>query len=281
MASSFRAVSILVGSLALAAIFAWSVTTIAVNSGTLAKPRPVLLLTGDSLTEQGTDPTKSGWVTLLQSRYTRTSDVITRGLSGYNTKWFLKDALPLIATEIQTDAYNSPSLITVWLGTNDAALWNGSDSVAHVPIQDYKANLIKIVRGLWVTAPTAKMLLVTPPPVDDAARAEYANASTGGLLDRSNAVTTTYARACVETAGVLGVPVLDLNSFLNAMDETTRNTLLENGLHFNAEGNTVVDEQIRSKIAAEFPALDEALQSWQLPAASKWESEDPWAAVDS
>ncbi|KAL3669759.1 hypothetical protein V7S43_005140 [Phytophthora oleae] len=165
MPSNVRAVSSLFAALVIAAVFAWSVTTIVVNSGSRSELRPVLLFTEDSLTEKGTDPATEGWVTLLQYRYTRSTDVITRGLSGYNTKWFLNDVVPLINREIQMDAYNTPSLITVWLGANDAALWNGSNSETHAPIEDYKNNLMKIVASLWMAAPAASILLITPPHV--------------------------------------------------------------------------------------------------------------------
>ncbi|GMF37605.1 unnamed protein product [Phytophthora lilii] len=87
-----------------------------------SRSRPVLLLVGDSLTEQGTYPDLQGWAALLQSRYTRSTDVITRGLSGHNTKWFLKYAFSTIQREISEGAYTTPSLITVWFGTNDGTV---------------------------------------------------------------------------------------------------------------------------------------------------------------
>ncbi|KAG6609876.1 GDSL esterase/lipase [Phytophthora cinnamomi] len=271
----------MVASLFIAVALAWSVTTIAENSGDHSHSRPVLLFLGDSLTEKGTDPATQGWVTLLQSRYTRSAGIVVRGLSGYNTKWFVKDVVPLVDREIWTKAYATPSLVIVWLGANDAALWNGSNSETHVPIGDYKENLIKIISGLWVAAPTAHFLLITPPHVNDSARVEIANERTNskrGLVDRSNAMTKKYARACVEASETLNVTVLDLNSYFNAMSEAGRNALLVDGLHFNQDGNKVVDEQLRNKIAAEFPALDKALQVWQFPPASTWVSTDPWVA---
>lgn len=142
-----------------------------------------------------------------------------------------------------------------------------------------KENLLKIVSDLWLAAPTTYLLLITPPHVNDSARAEIAvqrNDTKRGLVDRSNNMATKYARACVETAASVSVPVLDLNSYFNAMSESTRNMLLVDGLHFNEAGNVAVDELLRNKIAAEFPVLDEALQAWQFPPASKWVLNDPW-----
>ncbi|KAE9182834.1 hypothetical protein PF004_g24126, partial [Phytophthora fragariae] len=51
-----------------------------------SEPRPVFYFIGDSITEQASDPSKSGFITLLQQQYVRSVDMINRGLSGYNTK---------------------------------------------------------------------------------------------------------------------------------------------------------------------------------------------------
>ncbi|KAG3036680.1 hypothetical protein JG687_00004837 [Phytophthora cactorum] len=251
---------------------------------TQSNGRPVLLLTGDSLTEHGTYPNVQGWVALLQARYTRSADVIARGLSGYNTRWFLKYVMPVLEDEISSGAYNSPSLITVWLGTNDAALTNGSNSEMHVPIEDYKHNLIKIVDWFQTAAPNASILVITPSHIDDDARAKYASERTDmkrGLVDRSNAAVGNYSRACVEVANTLNVPVLNLYAHFNAMPATTRNEMLVDGIHFNAAGNKAVNEQLHSKLSAEFPSLAQSLERWQFPAASKYVTEDPWIVNNS
>ncbi|KAE8981026.1 hypothetical protein PR003_g24727 [Phytophthora rubi] len=252
-----------------------SVESQAVVESAKSNLRPTLLLTGDSLTELGADPAKMGWVSLSQSDYVRTADVIVRGISGYNTKWFLKYVMPTIEGEISSSAYTVPSLITIFLGTNDAALVNGSNPEMHVPISEYKENLIKIVSGFQNVAPEAGILLITPPHVDDGVRIQYAskrNDMKRGLVDRSNAVTSNYSQACVEIAGTLGIPVLNLNAHFNAMTEST--LLLQDGLHFNANGNKIVHELLRSKIKTDFPTLSERLSTWQSPAASKWVAED-------
>ncbi|KAJ8578880.1 hypothetical protein ON010_g323 [Phytophthora cinnamomi] len=272
---------------ALATIFTSSVapqTTVSIAPDGQTKPRPVLLLTGDSLTEHGTNPNLQGWVALLGSRYTLSSDVITRGISGYNTKWFLKYVVPTLEREISTGAYTAPSLITVWLGTNDAALINGSNTEMHVPIDDYKENLQQIVRRFQTSAPNANILLITPPHIDDDARAKNAAERTDGkrgLLDRSDAASGNYSVACVEVANALKVPVLDLYTYFSAMPLKTRNAMLLDGIHFNAAGYQAVDGQLQSKLRTEFPALVSALEDSQFPAASKWVAEDPWTPGNS
>ncbi|KAG3206773.1 hypothetical protein PC128_g557, partial [Phytophthora cactorum] len=195
-----------------------------------------------------------------------------------NTKWFSKYIAPTIKREIQKGIYNTPSLITVWFGSNDAALANGTSSKTHVPIEAYKENLKKIVRQFWTAAPTTDILLITPPHINDTARAEL-SAEKNGTIDRTNAMAKEYARNCVEVAEALNVHVLDLNTFFNAMPEATRNGLLQaDGLHLNAMGNILVDEQLRLKIADEFPSLADNLEVLQFPAARVYTEADPWTA---
>ncbi|EGZ26852.1 hypothetical protein PHYSODRAFT_473500 [Phytophthora sojae] len=277
MLLSLRAKCVLIALLAAAAVVAWLIIALA---DTKPKLRPVVLLTGDSLTEHGTDVSKSGWAALLQGEYSRTADVINRGLPGYNTKWFLKDIGPTIEREIRKGVYRTPSLITVWFGANDAALTSGYNSAQHVSIEDYKENLKKIVGECWSAAPTASILLITPPHVNDAARAKLA-AKNNGSIDRTNAMSKKYAQACVETGASIGVPVLDLNSYFNAMNETARDALLiSDGLHFNSSGNKLVFEQLTEKIADVFPRLDAKLKLWQFPSYSEYAASDPWTTED-
>ncbi|KAK1931133.1 GDSL esterase/lipase [Phytophthora citrophthora] len=274
---SLRAKCILIGAIAASAVVAWLVIALADTKPDL---RPVVLLTGDSLTEHGTNVELSGWAAMLQDDYSRTADVITRGLPGYNTKWFLKYIAPTIEREIRKGVYETPSLITVWFGANDAALASGYDSKTHVPISDYKENLKKIVSQFWTAAPSADILLITPPHVNDSARAELAK-DQNGTIDRTNAMAKEYAQACVETGASIGVPVLDLNSYFNAMNETTRDALLiSDGLHFNSSGNKLVYEQVEKKVAEVFPSLAAKLKLWQFPASSKYSQSDPWTSAD-
>ncbi|ETM52554.1 hypothetical protein L914_03848 [Phytophthora nicotianae] len=242
-------------------------TSDAVNAAaTLPTPRPVIYLTGDSLTERGTDPANAGWVALMQHRYNRSAHIVPRGLSGYNTKWFIESALPVVERELSGEV-RSPSLITLWLGANDAALPNGTSARQHVPLATYKENLAMIVRSFQAKAPQAHILLITPPHVDDAVRKSR---SPVGCAERTNAAAGEYAQACVEVAGEVGVDVLDLHSFFNAMSESERAACLDDGLHFTAKGSRLVDEQLQVKITKAFPDLAKQLEVWQLPNFRTW-----------
>ncbi|KAK1928690.1 GDSL esterase/lipase [Phytophthora citrophthora] len=192
--------------------------------------------------------------------------------------------MPALEQEISTGAYTSPSLTTIWLGTNDAVLVNGSNSEMHVPIDEYKANVDEIVRKFQIAAPEADILMITPTHIDDDARIKYAADRTDekkGMVDRSNAAMGDYARACVEVAELLKVPILDLYEHFNAQSPESRNTLLADGIHFNVAGNKAVYEQFRSKLKSDFPEVMSALDVWQFPSASKYVKEDPWTEANA
>ncbi|KAG3180017.1 hypothetical protein PC128_g15738 [Phytophthora cactorum] len=105
--------------------------------------RPVFYFIGDSITEHGSDPTKSGFITILQNHYVRSVDCVNRGLSGYNSKWVLEHGMPIYAKELQSEY--SAAFVTVFLGANDAVLEHGPDKVQYVSLKDYRANLQKIL----------------------------------------------------------------------------------------------------------------------------------------
>ncbi|KAE8974963.1 hypothetical protein PR003_g27091 [Phytophthora rubi] len=244
---------------------------------------PLFFFLGDSITEQGIDPARGGYIPVLQNKVSRSADVVAHGLSGYNTRWLLKYAMPVVEDEIRNHTY-TPTLVTIWFGTNDAVLMNGSRAEKHVPVESYQENLVEIVRRFQALVPAADILLVTPPHVDDDVRRKHAEEEPGkwkGVMDRSNARSGIYARACVETANDIGVPVLDLYTYFNAMNASTRNPLLWDGLHFTAEGHEIVSELLLDKFQSEFPNVAKALESWKIIGSSVLCETDPWVPNSS
>jgi lysophospholipase L1-like esterase len=76
--------------------------------------RPKILLLGDSLTQTSFD----GWGGGLAHRYQRRADVLNRGMSGYNTRWYLQYGKDSGVWEESGNV----ALITIWFGANDASL---------------------------------------------------------------------------------------------------------------------------------------------------------------
>jgi hypothetical protein len=86
-------------------------------------------------------------------------------MSGYNTRWSREVVKHLLPSQAA-----APLLATLWFGANDAALPQGPSSQQHVPVQEYEDNLCALAQDVRATYGVTNILLLTPPPVVDAAR---------------------------------------------------------------------------------------------------------------
>ncbi|XP_058087663.1 GDSL esterase/lipase At5g62930-like isoform X1 [Magnolia sinica] len=203
--------------------------------------RPQIVLFGDSITEQSFRP--GGWGAALADTYSRKADVMVRGYGGYNTRW----ALFLLNHLFPLSCMKPPVAVTIFFGANDAALLGRTNERQHVPVEEYKDNLRKIVRQLKECSRTMLVVLITPPPVDENGRKEYARSLYGEqaaeLPERTNEMAGVYARQCVDVAKELVLPSVDLWS---KMQETVgwQKKFLSDGLHLTEEGNAVVHREV-------------------------------------
>ncbi|KAF8399680.1 hypothetical protein HHK36_015551 [Tetracentron sinense] len=203
--------------------------------------RPQFILFGDSITEQSFSP--GGWGAALADTYSRKADIIVRGYSGYNTRW----AMFLLRHLFPLGCIKPPVAVTVFFGANDAALSGRTSERQHVPVEEYRENLIKIVHHLKECSSSMLVVLITPPPVDEEGRKEYARSLYGEkameLSERTNEMTGVYANQCVELAKELGLPSINLWSM---MQETVgwQKKFLSDGLHLTEEGNAVVHKEV-------------------------------------
>ncbi|KAM0003705.1 putative GDSL lipase/esterase, SGNH hydrolase superfamily [Helianthus debilis subsp. tardiflorus] len=70
-----------------------------------------------------------------------------------------------------------PVATIVFFGANDAALTCRYSEHQHVPLEECKENLRKIVRHLKECSPTMLIVLITPPPIYKEWRQKYATRS--------------------------------------------------------------------------------------------------------
>ncbi|KAL8674792.1 MAG: hypothetical protein Q9168_000773 [Polycauliona sp. 1 TL-2023] len=182
----------------------------------------------------------------------------------------------------------------VFFGANDACL-PGSDSGQHVPLDIYKQNLTAILQHPSVTIQKPRLILVTPPPIDEYTleASDMAKGITGVRREASN--TKQYADACKEIGHELGLVVLDLWSiFMNAAGyepgkplpgskKTAKSPvlgqLLSDGLHFSPQAYKVLFENTMDIVKREWPDQDPnelpfVHPSWQV-ALGRYQSSDP------
>ncbi|KAL8261048.1 hypothetical protein R6Q59_025097 [Mikania micrantha] len=203
--------------------------------------RPEIVLFGDSITEQSFR--YGGWGASLTDAYSRKADIVVRGYGGYTTRW----ALFLLHHIFPLGSASLPVAATIFFGANDAALPGRTSASQHVPIEEYKENLRKIVHHLKECCPTMLIVLITPPPIDEEGRLEFAKSVYGEkamkLPERTNEVAGNYANECVDVAKELGVPSVNLWS---KMQETQgwQKKFLSDGLHLTPDGNKVVYEEV-------------------------------------
>lgn len=73
--------------------------------------------------------------------------MVIRGYSGYNTRWALKVIERVFpeSNEHGGAGAGDPLAVTVFFGANDACLPDRYGAFQHVPLNEYKQNLVSIV----------------------------------------------------------------------------------------------------------------------------------------
>ncbi|KAL1496831.1 hypothetical protein AB1Y20_014417 [Prymnesium parvum] len=222
--------------------------------------RPEFVLFGDSITQQGFVP--SGWAALLAAKYCRTADITLRGYSGYTSRWALH-LLPALFPPSRA----APALVTVCLGANDACLpppLRGCPpqlSRQHVPQREYCDNLRQIIKSIRACGDgSARVLLLTPPPVDDGAwfselQAEHdlpAHAESNRTLEAAKE----YAACCLNVGAMEGVPVVDLCA--DFLQQPNWREMFSDGLHPNSAGGALIFSSVSAAIDKAYPELEPA-----------------------
>lgn len=240
--------------------------------------RPTFLLFGDSLTQRSFSP-EEGWGAALASAYCRKADVLLRGYGGYTSRW----ALFLLDAVLPKNVTPPPALVTVWFGANDASLPDHISARQHVPLQEYQQNLHIIVQRVKSMSVPA-IILITPPPVHDAARVKHNQNKQGKVTEqnksaeRTNEVTGQYAAAVRDVAKVEQVQVLDLWTQMQKQSDW-QTQLLDDGLHFTPEGQSFVWSQLQPLIVKAFPQLRYESMEHDFPQHEDVNAADPASSL--
>ncbi|XP_072173793.1 isoamyl acetate-hydrolyzing esterase 1 homolog isoform X1 [Diadema setosum] len=189
---------------------------------------PKILLFGDSITQLSFEP--GGWGASIANQVQRKCDIICRGFSGYNTKW----ALAALPHALPAEMLDGVVMATIFFGANDCCD-PGLQADKHVPILDYVSNIKAMIKYFESKGlPKERLMLITPPPIDEAAWSEACKTK-GTTLNRTLKNSGKYAKACCDLAQDLGVKVIDLWTLMQK-EENWGPRFLCDGLHLTAEG---------------------------------------------
>eukprot|EP00742_Colponemidia_sp_Colp-10_P001931 GILJ01002063.1.p1 GENE.GILJ01002063.1~~GILJ01002063.1.p1 ORF type:complete len:262 (+),score=38.39 GILJ01002063.1:68-853(+) len=228
--------------------------------------RDLFLLLGDSLTQQCFE--NGGWGAQLCNAYNRQADILCRGFSGYNSRHLM------LSLETILSSLNGavPSLITIFIGANDAVL--SSSAPQFVDVGEYKQNLLDMIRRLkkhvkdQAAMKRTHIVLITPPPIHAAQRAVSCQEKYGQYTpetDRSDENAQMYALAMKEVAQSMGVFCLNLWEQMHTEGGENYGDYLSDGLHFSASGQTFVCQSLLALIKQHIRELVPAKMSVDFP----------------
>ncbi|QDS68799.1 hypothetical protein FKW77_005993 [Venturia effusa] len=251
--------------------------------------KDTFFLFGDSITQRGYDQDLGfGWVAALSNAYQRKLNVINAGLSGYNTRMGLR-VLPRILPKPEQTKIR---FLTIFFGANDARLPNTPQTEQHVPIEQYRDNLKKMIQHPLVQAHSPRVILITPPPLDETLCAKLELEVWGiDVVRRTAEVTSQYAQVVRDVGKEMNIAVLDVwSAFMHKVGWEAGqpligakgvpqkkglelSTLLVDGLHLTGEGNKIVYQELMKLIAERWPEHRPEALAFDLP---YWGDEAAW-----
>lgn len=170
----------------------------------------------------------------------RVADVLNRGLAGYNSRWY-KTLMPQIMDGIPSDRV---SCVVLFMGANDAAHAD-CPSGQHVPVSEYKQNMIDMIRDLESNygVNKRKMVLIPAPPYYFDQHIQHCQ-SINQLPHpkRSMESAKIYSMSCLDVASTLDVATVDI--FDQFLSHDLKHELFIDGLHFSESGSRLLFDLI-------------------------------------
>ncbi|PWY68615.1 GDSL Lipase/Acylhydrolase family protein [Aspergillus heteromorphus CBS 117.55] len=227
------------------------------------QPYDQFFLFGDSITEYSCGQDMGfGFHPALQNAYSRRLDVVNRGLAGYNSLHAIKVFPKCFPTTEQANV----RLMTIWFGANDSSL---PGFAQHVPKETYKQNLKRIIQHPLTIAQNPRIMIITPPPINEYQLAGFDAMKGNPHPTRTAAHAKEYVEAAREVGAELGVPVADVWSAFMATVEWREGqplvgsrdlpshekfaTLFTDGLHLAANGYRIVFDVIMKTVRENWP----------------------------
>eukprot|EP00428_Durinskia_dybowskii_P086420 CAMPEP_0170438274 /NCGR_PEP_ID=MMETSP0117_2-20130122/45145_1 /TAXON_ID=400756 /ORGANISM="Durinskia baltica, Strain CSIRO CS-38" /LENGTH=382 /DNA_ID=CAMNT_0010698481 /DNA_START=137 /DNA_END=1285 /DNA_ORIENTATION=- len=208
------------------------------------------------MTERSFSLEYHGWGAAMSNWYARSADVLNRGAGGYNSKWLRKCLPVLLGNEI-------PDMAVLFIGNNDAVQEGGEQ---HVPLVEYKANIIAILEHLHNVNNDMAVLLISTTRVNEHMKPNSKDARRRRYTEVLRFIHRNRARPEILDCGDLpqSMALVDLwggdscnDSVLAARLDKYSITAddLHDGSHLNISGNKKMFHAIKDTINSEFPHL--------------------------
>ncbi|MCJ1451137.1 hypothetical protein MMC28_001472 [Mycoblastus sanguinarius] len=240
-------------------------------------PYDQFIIFGDSITQFSCSQDMGfAFSPALQNAFIRRLDVINRGFSGYNTT----QALQVLPSFMPKPEQARIRFMAIFFGANDACL-PSSPTGQQVPLPQYIANLKLILTHPSVVAHQPRLILITPPPINEYQTEASDRIKGYAAALRSAEHTKKYADATREVGKESGVAVLDIWGVIMGMAgweegrplvgsrEVERSEVLEglfvDGLHFLPTAYKVLYESMMELIAREWPDQDPTTLPFVFP----------------
>jgi len=218
--------------------------------------RKKIFLLGSSMTERSFSLEFHGWGASMAHWFARSADVFNRGAGGYNSRWLNAYLSRLLAGD-------KPDMAVLFIGNNDAI---DECEPQHVPLSEFKSNVISILEQLYEARPSMVVLLVTTTRVNeglkplqtDARRSKYAEVLRFIHRNRSRPEVLGTDRipqdiGLIDLWGGVGVNDAQLAQQLEKYSVFASD--LHDGSHLDAAGNKKVFSAIKDVVNAQFPHL--------------------------
>ncbi|ODQ81944.1 hypothetical protein BABINDRAFT_33431 [Babjeviella inositovora NRRL Y-12698] len=188
----------------------------------------------------------------MTNAYTRKMDVVQRGYGGYNSE-HARALIDHILPDAPESEYTRPVLITVFFGTNDAAV----SGPQHVDIDRYLENMAYIVDR--ATSKGIKVVLIGPGwHNQDRWYAIRPDGKAEGIY-RTTEVNKQYSEALGALAKEKNVGFADLwqefDAYEKANGEGSFSDLLTDGIHFTGKGYLLMFDEVMKVIRETYPEL--------------------------
>lgn len=216
-------------------------TNSAMKVPTMPPPlRKKIFLLGSSMTERSFSLEYQGWGASLSNWYARSADILNRGAGGYNSRWLRKYLPRLLENE-------KPDISIIFIGNNDAI---DENEAQHVPLSEFRSNMIAILEHLYNVKPNMVVLLITTTRVNEGIRLlqkDHRRNKYADVLRSIHRNRQSMSDYCPQNMAV--VEMWDPSRYAIVPED------LHDGSHLNAVGNKKLFAAIKETINVHFPHL--------------------------